>query len=182
MTQKTLTPKEVVLDLDLDFHELKETIQNTYIGEGSQHNPILLDFFVKCNSKGFFFNLKCGEKVEFKINFSGSDIQPKLHYLKFVNLSKASKSFMTLQDWQEYIIFKKNNKYTSVAPDGGLYVTPRTYKDSTEEYFLVKSKAKPDCEVKGLYLYYTIILSFEIDNRDYFFKIDPFIRIHSKDH
>ncbi|KAB1071354.1 hypothetical protein F6U93_01105 [Tamlana haliotis] len=181
MKQKP-TPKEVVLDLDFDFNELKETLENTHIGEGSHLNPILLDFFVKNDLKGFFLNLVCGESVQFKLNFPGTSIVPKLYYLKFINLSKASQTFMSLEDWQEHIIFKKNDKHSSVAPDGSLFVKPRTIKESNEEYFLIKSKDKDqsDCDLKDLYLYYTIVLSFEIDNKEYYFKIDPFVKIHSK--
>ena len=85
---------------------------------------------------------------------------------------------MSLQDWQNYFEIDANNKDIVVAPDGSLYIKPTI--TNGEQKVEIKSKQPSISNFEDIYLAYTVVLSFYINNKKYFFKIDPLVRISSK--
>lgn len=161
------------LDVDFDINGIIEAINNTDTGEGTHLKPITIDFFVKNNLKGFF-DIKFGTNFSININFKNIEHNPNFYYLKLRNVCKTQNNIMSLESWKRFFSFNNN---MIVAPDGSLFITP--HKEGNDEIFIVDTKCFKDTD-EVLYLSYSIVLSFEINKKEYFFSIDPLVKISSK--
>lgn len=166
-----------VINLNFDCESLIEALNHTDIGQGSSVNPIPLDVFVKNNLNSFLY-IHEGEDFGLSFNFESNSLKPEFCFLKFRNITKNQNDFMSLQDWQNYFEIDANNKNIVVAPDGSLYIKPTI--TNGEQKVEIKSKQPSISNFEDIYLAYTVVLSFYINNKKYFFKIDPLVRISSK--
>ena len=105
------------LNLDFETEGLIEAVRNTDMGEGTHLNPMSLDLFVKNDLKGFFVITE-GEMFCLNLTFETDSLQPKLQYLKFINLKKGLNGYMTKKDWQVYFEIDDNDSSKIVSPDG----------------------------------------------------------------
>lgn len=167
----------IVINLNFDYESLSEALNYTDIGQGSSVNPIPLDFFVK-NNLNSFLHIQEGEDFGLSFNFETNSLQPEFCFLKFRNITKNQNNFMSLQDWQNYFEIDANSKDIVVAPDGSLYIKPTI--TNGEQKVEIKSKQPGISNFNDIYIAYTVVLSFYINNKKYFFKIDPLVRISSK--
>lgn len=167
--------REIILDFDFD--SLVEAIKNTDIGEGSHISPISLDIFVKNDLKSFY-KITDGEGFSVSLSPELEELDPQLCYLKFRNLNKNQKTIMTKSDWKKYFEIEDSDATKIVTPDGSLFSTPNS--NNGVQSFDIVSKKDSITVNEDIYISYTIVLSFLIETKTYFFKIDPLVRISSK--
>ncbi|WP_299223912.1 hypothetical protein [uncultured Psychroserpens sp.] len=171
------TPLLREINLDFDIDSLREAIKNTDIGEGSYLNPIPLDAFVVNDIKSFF-NIEEGNGFGVFMNFQDVEFQPKCHYLKLQNRNKYQEHIMTLDDWKKYFHVEGHSKIIC-APDGSLFLKPQI-DNGVQSFEILSKEGNTSATNKNTYISYTVVLSFFIEDKTYYFKIDPLVKISSK--
>ena len=166
------------IKFEFDFECLKEAIDNTDIGEGSYLNPIQLDPFVINDLKNFF-EIEEGSGFMVYMDFKDTNYQPKCHFLKLQNRNKNQDHIMTKEDWEKCFDIK-DDPNVAYVPDGSLFLMP-TSNDGLQGFEILTKESDPSTTAKNTYISYTIVLSLSIDDHTYFFRIDPFVRLTSKD-
>ncbi len=165
------------LNLDINIEGLREAIINTDMGEGTHIHPMSLDLFVKNDLKGIF-EITEGEGFVLNLNFQDESYTPSLRYLKFRNLKKGLEEYMTKNDWQTYFEIEDNDPNKLVSPDGVLFLKPTT--QNGNQSFEILTKEHDLIILEDLYLSYTVVMSLLIEDKTYFFRIDPFVKVTSK--
>lgn len=85
---------------------------------------------------------------------------------------------MTKSDWKKYFEIEDSDATKIVTPDGSLFSTS-TSNNGVQSFDIVSKKDSITVN-EDIYISYTIVLSFLIETKTYFFKIDPLVRISSK--
>ena len=162
--------KEEIVTLSFFTQDIKDAIVNTDLGEGTPLNPISIDAFVK-NDLGGLPVVAAGSILEMRVEHDHPEIAvPKLLYSKIQNITKNYSGFMNEEAWREIFDWSNWEELYTVAPDGSLYVAA----DEEGVCQILTRKTTTD-----IFIAYRAALSFEFDNRNYYFSIDPFAKIVS---
>ena len=177
MTQPS-NPLYREIKFEFDFESLTEAVKNTDIGEGSYLSPIQLDPFVINDLKNFF-DIEEGNGFKIYMDFKDVDPQPECHYLRLQNKTKLQSHIMTPENWGTWFDIKENVNVLC-APDGSMFLKPYVNNDGLQSFEILTKESDPSTTEKDIYISYTIVLSLFIDDKTYFFKIDPLVKISSK--
>ena len=162
---------------EFDFECLREAVKNTDIGEGSYLSPIQLDPFVINDLKNFF-NIEEGNGFTVYMDFKDANPQPECHYLRLQNRNKTQNNIMTPEDWEKRFFIKENIN-ALCTPDGSLFLKPFVNNDGLQSFEILTKESDSSTTEKDIYISYTIVLSLLIDNKIYFFRIDPLVKVSS---
>lgn len=162
--------KDEFLKLSFFIDDIIDAVLKTEIGDGSPQNPIILDAFIKNRLSGMPV-VTAGTRIELILDpESSKQINPRLIYGAIRNITKGFSGYMDVTAWQEYFDWDTSDPLYVVGPNGHLYISP----DSNGACSILSKESQ-----QNIFIAYGAVITFMINNRNYFFRVDPLAKISS---
>lgn len=159
----------------IDLKDLETTVEECYVNLGTQYQPIRIDNFVTLGEHKFptispnteLWVKLVTERGEEDDTFSTA----KLVCCKVKNVGKVfNNGYIEILENQWNQIFDLDSKRLITTPDGFLYVIP-----DEEGSCTISTLEKPG----DAFIAYSILFSFSLKKRTYYFVLDPVVRVSS---
>lgn len=159
----------------IDLKDLETTVEECYVNLATQYQPIRIDNFVSLGEHKFPTispsTTLCVKLVMEDGENEGKSIAAKLVCCKVKNVGKTfNNGYTEILENQWDQIFDTDCKRLITTPDGFLYVIP-----DEEGTCIISTLEKPG----DAYIAYSILFSFVLKERTYYFVLDPVVRVSS---
>lgn len=168
------------VNFPVDVDALKAANQSTYLEPGTQYAPIHADNYISLGNNQFPSILSNTKLVVSLTTKEDEDCEDDDKYIPengrlvcctVKNVGKAfnnSKLQILDNNWSD--IFEMDSENLIEAPDGTLYIATNKKGECT---------IKTQKEVLDSYLSYSILFSLVFGERNYYFILDPIVRVNS---
>lgn len=159
----------------IDLKDLEATVEECYVNLATQYQPIRIDNFVSLG-KHKFPTISSNTELSVKLVTEDKDKECKSSAARLVcckvkNVGKVfNNGYTEILDHQWDQIFDTDRKRLLATPDGFLYVIP-----DQEGTCAISTLDKPE----DAYIAYSMLFSFVLKKRTYFFVLDPVVRVSS---